>query len=228
MDVWYVFSVAWVIHKLLLSCIVTVLVILSYTVDSSSNVAMTIVHMQQKADFIQGPQSNQHFCKANQQCFSINICLTFLHCVLPAVFHHRLASCHQSREEARKGFSQGGAGVKKCFFTSPHSHAHCPLQKGPQAKKVPKKKVPTICSRASLPSLTSSPSLTQLSKTDRCCFVDLEAETRAEHSTRSRHRRRRRQRPADSRSGKIFRYFSQIFPFSGNVFCVKNVFPSIY
>ena len=31
--------VAWVIHKLLLSCIVTVLVILSDTVDSSSNVA---------------------------------------------------------------------------------------------------------------------------------------------------------------------------------------------
>ena len=172
-------TVAWVIHKLLLSCIVTVLVILSDTVDSSSNVAMTIVHMQQKADFIQGPQSNQHFCKANQQCFSINICLTFLHCVLPAVFHHRLASCHQSREEARKGFSQGGAGVKKCFFTSPHSHAHCPLQKGPQAKKVPKKRCRQFA-RARLPSLTALPSLTQLSKTDRCCFVDdLEAETRA-------------------------------------------------
>ena len=37
-------TVAWVIHKLLLSCIVTVLVILSDTVDSSSNAAMTIVH----------------------------------------------------------------------------------------------------------------------------------------------------------------------------------------
>ena len=86
---------------------------------------------------------------------------------------------HQLSPELRGSQKRLFTSWRNVFFTSPHSHAHCPLQKGPQAKKVPKKRCRQFA-RARLPSLTALPSLTQLSKTDRCCFVDdLEAETRA-------------------------------------------------
>ena len=81
-----------------------------------------------------------------------------------------------------KAFSQVGAGQEMLFHIPPLTCSLPPPKRS--SSQSPKKGSRQFgCARLSpLSSLTRPPSLTQLSKTDRCCY-DLEAETRATAAT---------------------------------------------
>ena len=111
--------------------------------------------------------------------------------------------------------------VKKCFSTSPHSHAHYHLQKGPRAKapkKVPKKGPDNLVARVSRHSPLSPA---------RRHWPNWAKLTAAATILRPKLGPQPPQAPAPPTTRrfphKIFRYFSQIFAFCGNVFFVKCI-----
>ena len=155
------------------------------------------------------------------QCFHINISLAFfplrvcyLHC-FPIVSHSAAVVTREERkpEEAFHRLQI----VKKCFSSSHHSHSHahwseehCHL--GPRAE-APKKSVPKI---------SLCPSLTTRLSPARRHWPNWAKLTAAATILRPKLGPQPPQAPAPPTTRrfprKIFRYFSQIFVFWGNVF----------